>query len=77
MMLCITLDRLKPGSRCVIKRITANGSLDQRLMDFGFYPGIEIKIIRNAPLGDPMKLEINSRFLSIRRDEARFVEVCP
>ena len=71
----MTLDKLKPGCRCFVKKITANGKLDQRLMDFGFYPGIVIKIVRNAPLGDPMELKINDHFLSIRRDEARFIEV--
>ncbi len=71
----MTLDKLKPGNRCFVKKITAHGKLDQRLMDFGVYPGIVIKIIRNAPLGDPMELKINGHFLSIRHDEARFVEV--
>jgi ferrous iron transport protein A len=71
----MTLDNLKPGSECLTKKITAQGKLNQRLMDLGLYPGLRIKVIRNAPLEDPMELEIDGYYLSIRHEEARYVEV--
>lgn len=70
----MTLDQLKPGEKGRIKRIRAKGLLDRRLSGLGLYPGIEISVVRNAPLKDPMEIEIQGNFLSIRRQEAGFVE---
>jgi len=44
-------------------------------MDMGVYPGLRMKVIRNAPLEDPMELELEGYYLSIRHAEAKFVEV--
>jgi len=71
----MTLDSLKPGSQCYTRKITARGKLSQRLMDMGIYPGLQVKVIRNAPLEDPMEIELGGYCLSIRHEEARFVEV--
>jgi ferrous iron transport protein A len=71
----MTLDQLKPGSEARIKRLSARDKLGQRLMDMGIYPGLRLKVIRNAPLEDPMELELDGYFISLRHDEARFVEV--
>jgi ferrous iron transport protein A len=71
----MTLDELKPGSEGRIKRLSAGDKLGQRLMDMGIYPGLRLKVIRNAPLEDPMELELDGYFISLRHDEARFVEV--
>jgi ferrous iron transport protein A len=71
----MTLDQLKPGSGGIIKKISALDKLGQRLMDMGVYPGQNLKVIRNAPLNDPMEVEIEGYFVSLRHDEARFVEV--
>ena len=51
--------------------------LGQRLLDLGIYPGLELVVLRNAPLEDPMEVEVNGSFLSLRHSEARFVEVEP
>jgi ferrous iron transport protein A len=71
----MTLDELKPGSRCYVKRLAARDHLGQRLVDMGLYPGLNLRVVRNAPLKDPMEVEIEGRFLSLRHAEARFVEV--
>ena len=71
----MTLDTLKPGSKCLVKRLHAQDRLSQRLMDMGVYPGLRMKVIRNAPLEDPMELELDGYSLSIRHEEAKFVEV--
>ena len=44
-------------------------------MDMGVYPGSKLKVLRNAPLEDPMEVELDGYFVSLRHDEARFVEV--
>jgi len=71
----MTLDQLKPGSRCRIKSLSVRDKLGQRLLDMGVYPGSQLKVVRNAPLEDPMEVSLGSFFMSLRHDEARFVEV--
>lgn len=71
----MTLDEMTPGANCTLKDLTAEGALCQRLMDLGFYPGAKIRIVRNAPLVDPVELELDGYHVSIRHEEARHVEV--
>ncbi|MFP4265947.1 MAG: ferrous iron transport protein A [Desulfonatronovibrionaceae bacterium] len=71
----MTLGDQKPGKVCRVKSIKAEGGLWQRLMDLGLYPGLEIRMVRNAPLNDPLEVEVDGVFVSLRRKEAGFVEV--
>lgn len=71
----MTLNELKPGSRCRIKCLSARDKLGQRLLDMGVYPGMQLTVVRNAPLEDPMEVELEGYFVSLRHEEARFVEV--
>jgi ferrous iron transport protein A len=71
----MTLDQMKPGSEARIRRLSVRDKLGQRLIDMGIYPGLRLKVIRNAPLQDPMEVELEGYFVSLRHDEARFVEV--
>jgi len=71
----MTLDELSPGQGCRIVRQNLGGATGQRLMDMGFMPGTEVKVIRNAPLVDPVDLFIRGYHVSIRHAEAKGVEV--
>ena len=71
----MTLDQLRPGSSARIKGLSARGKLGQRLIDMGVYPGVQLRVVRNAPLEDPMEIELDGYFVSLRHDEARVVEV--
>ncbi|MDD2206991.1 MAG: FeoA family protein [Aminobacterium sp.] len=71
----ITLDEMKPGEHGVIHKNRARGVIGQRLMDLGFFPGVEVFVIRNAPLVDPVEIKVDGHHVTIRHDEARFVEV--
>lgn len=71
----MTLDQMKPGSKCRIKHLSARDKLGQRLLDMGVYPGLNLKVIRNAPLEDPMEVELDGHFVSLRHNEARTIEV--
>ena len=73
----MTLDQLKPGDQGRIRRLSVKDRLGQRLIDMGVFPGLRLKVVRNAPLNDPMEVEIEGYFISLRHDEARFVEVDP
>lgn len=71
----MTLDQIKPGGECRIKRLSVTDKLGRRLLDMGVYHGLKLKVIRNAPLEDPMEVELDGHFVSLRREEARMVEV--
>lgn len=73
----MTLNELKPGSSCRIKKIRVRGIVGQRLRDMGFHPGIDIDVVRNAPLVDPVELKLEDSFVSIRHLEAQNIEVEP
>ena len=71
----MTLDEVKPGQKCRIIEMKADGITGQRLLDMGFVPETEIKVIRNAPLVDPVDIFLKGYHVSIRHSEAKEVEV--
>jgi len=73
----MTLDELKPGERATIVRIDGDGPLVQRLMALGMLEGSEVAMTRRAIGGDPVEVQIMGYALSLRREEARRVEVRP
>jgi ferrous iron transport protein A len=46
-------------------------------MEMGVLPGVELKLLGRAPLGDPLELELRGYRLSVRRSEARRIEITP
>jgi len=73
----LTLADVKTGEYCVIVRVTGHGSFRHRLLEMGFVRGEKVRVIRNAPLRDPIEYEIMQGHVSLRRIEARRVEVVP
>ncbi len=73
----ILLSELSKNQRAVIARCCAAGALQQKLLDMGFIPGAEVLMVRNAPLRDPIEIEIQNFFLSVRRSEAACIKVIP
>jgi Fe2+ transport system protein FeoA len=73
----MTLDELKPGERATIVKIDGEGPFVQRLMALGMLEGSEIAMTRRAIGGDPVEVQIMGYALSLRREEARRVEVRP
>jgi ferrous iron transport protein A len=71
----MTLDQIQPGNDCRIIDLFSRDKLGKRLLSMGFFPGLELRVVRNAPLNDPMEIEIGTSFLSLRRHEARYIEV--
>ncbi|RPJ48767.1 MAG: ferrous iron transport protein A [Candidatus Latescibacterota bacterium] len=69
------LSDLGPGAIGTIVRLYGDGPLVQRLMELGAVAGTEVRVVRFAPLGDPMEIELHNYRLSIRRSEASAVEV--
>ena len=73
--LTTTLDQLQPGQKADIIRIDGADSVASRLREMGFVPGEEVKYLRRAPLGDPVKCSIHGCRIAVRSGEARRVLV--
>ena len=70
----MTLKEGKPGM--TLKVLGIDGSeLKQRMMTMGLIPGTKIKVLRSAPLGDPIAIGIRSYNLAMRRSDAEKVQV--
>jgi len=73
----MTLDRVAPGHRCRVLRLSGDASIRRRIMDMGVTPGAEILVERLAPLGDPIEIEVRGYHLSLRKREAAQIVVEP
>ena len=71
----ITLKDLKPGEKAQVVNLGEKGPSRRRLMDMGITPGVEIQIIKVAPLGDPIEVNLRGYELSLRKDEASQIKV--
>lgn len=70
-----TLKELRPGESGVVISIGSKGPVKKRLMDMGVTPGAEIKVIKMAPLGDPVEVNLRGYELSLRKEEAAQIVV--
>ena len=70
-----TLKDVKVGKTCKVKKITGEGAVKRRIMDMGLTKGVELKIRKVAPLGDPIELTVRGYELSIRKADAMMVEL--
>ncbi len=71
----VKLSEVTVGSSVKISYINAKGYLRSRLMDMGLVKGEILKIIRVAPLGDPIDIEVKGYDLSLRKKECEKVIV--
>ena len=69
------LSDLNTGEKAVIVRVNGHGSFRKRLIEMGFINGKEVRVVLNAPLKDPIEYEIIGYKVSLRREEARQIEV--
>ncbi len=71
----MTLRDLKPGQEGVVVAIAAAGSMKRRIMDMGITPGVKMRVIKVAPLGDPIEVNVRGYELSLRKEEAQQIEM--
>jgi ferrous iron transport protein A len=71
----ISLRRMKKNQRGVISAVKVAGDLGRRIRDMGLVTGTEITIQGRAPLNDPVALRIRGNTLTLRNNEADFIEV--
>ena len=69
------LDELKKGKRAKIKTIADQYAHKKRLYAMGFLPGEEIELVRGAPLGGPIVVQIMGYEICLRRDCAANIRI--
>lgn len=71
----MTLNDLAIGKKAVITAVNGEGALRLRLLDMGLIPGTTVKVIKIAPLGDPIEITLRGYELTIRREHAKEIIV--
>ncbi len=71
----MTLADIPTGERCMILKVHGHGGFRHRILELGFVRGEEVRVLKNAPLADPIEYEIMHSHVSLRRAEARNIEV--
>jgi ferrous iron transport protein A len=72
-----SLDRLPVGASARVADVVGVDPTALRLLEMGLTPGVTVRVIGRAPLGDPLELEVRGYRLSIRDAEAARVAVAP
>ena len=69
------LNELKPGQRARVVSIGGEGALRQHFLDMGLIPGVEVTMIKLAPMGDPMELRLHGYELTLRLADAEKIGI--
>ena len=69
------LSELKVGESAVIKNVGGQGELRQHFLDMGIIPGAEVTLVKFAPMGDPMELQVHGYELTLRLSEAEKIQI--
>lgn len=70
-----TLADLKPGEKAKIIRVGGEAAANKRLLEMGLTRGAPLCVVRVAPLGDPVEIKVRGYNLSLRKTEARTIEI--
>jgi Fe2+ transport system protein FeoA len=70
-----SLSQLPIGARAQVLRVEGEPDVRRRLLEMGFCNGVSVEVIRRAPLGDPIEFRLRGYHLSLRKDQARHVQV--
>ena len=70
-----TLKQVKIGGTAKVVKLHGEGALKRRIMDMGITKGVELKVRKVAPLGDPIEISVRGYELSLRKEDAETIEV--
>ena len=70
-----TLRETAVGKNVSVVKLHGEGAVRRRIMDMGLTKGTEVYVRKVAPLGDPVEVTVRGYELSIRKEDARMVEV--
>lgn len=69
------LTDLPLGQTARVVSVSGDSAITRRLLEMGVIPGIDLKVIRTAPFGDPIEVRVRGYSLAMRRTEASTIEV--
>ena len=70
-----TLKQAKVGETVKVVKLTGQGAVKRRIMDMGITKGVEVYVRKVAPLGDPVEITVRDYELSLRKADAKLIEV--
>ena len=70
-----TLRETTIGSAAKVVKVHGEGAVRRRIMDMGITRGVEIRITKVAPLGDPLEITVRGYELSLRKADAAMIEI--
>ncbi|HVF68879.1 MAG TPA: ferrous iron transport protein A [Pyrinomonadaceae bacterium] len=71
----VSLDRLRAGAPARVLAVKGTGAVARRLMEMGVVPGAPVRVVKSAPLGDPLEVRVRNYHLALRRSEAQSISV--
>ena len=71
----VSLDRLRIGTCARVFAVKGEGAVTRRLMEMGVVPGAPVRVVKCAPLGDPLEVRVRNYHLALRRNEAQSISV--
>lgn len=63
------------GQTGKVRSVDGDGSISRRLMEMGVVPGVDVKVLKSAPFGDPIEIRLLGYNLAVRRNEAATVNI--
>ena len=66
----MTLREIKEGQAARVLTVGGSGALRQHFLDMGIIPGIDVKVVKYAPMGDPVEICLHGYELTLRLDDA-------
>ncbi len=70
-----TLKNLPIGAQAKVVAVHGNSAITKRLMEMGIIPGVELRVVKSAPFGDPLEIRVRGYHLAMRCSEADTIEV--
>jgi Fe2+ transport system protein FeoA len=70
-----TLKEVPVGGKAMIRKVGGDAVLKKRLLIMGVVPGTKVSVDNLAPLGDPLEITLKGFHLSLRKEEAEFIDV--
>ena len=71
----MTLADLEKGETRTVLSVRGHDAITRRLMEMGVIPGVSVRMVKSAPFGDPVEINVRGYSLALRRNEAESVEL--
>lgn len=73
----LTLDQLAIGASARVVTVHGDGSNRQHILDMGVIPGVEVTLVKTAPMGDPLEIKVHGYALAFRKADAKLIDIVP